>query len=77
MVLDFKVPSDFAGAYPAFREWLALFIRRDGRGCRCLPPSRIALPKHRRSPVAHGVPPQGRFDATITLHDGRSFGVVR
>ena len=49
----------------------------DGRGGRRLPSCRLTLPGidglrshvefHRR----------GRFDATITLHDGRSFGVVR
>ena len=76
-VLGFETPSDFVRAYPFSREWLALLIRRmdavaavyrlasslsPGTGSR-----RSHVEFHRR----------GRFDATITLHDGRSFGVVR
>ena len=75
--LGFATPSDFVRAYPVSREWLALLIRRmdavaavyrlaaslsPGTGSR-----RSHVEFHRR----------GRFDATITLHDGRSFGVVR
>ena len=76
-LLGFATPSDFVRAYPVSREWLALLIRRmdavaaiyrlasslsPGTGSR-----RSHVEFHRR----------GRFDATITLHDGRSFGVVR
>ena len=76
-VLGFATPSDFVRAYPVSREWLTLLIRRmdavaavyrlaasmsPGTGGR-----RSYVQFHRR----------GRFDATITLHDGRSFGVVR
>ena len=76
-VLGFETPSDFVRAYPTSSEWLTLLIRRmdavasvyrlaaslsPGTGSR-----RSHLEFHRR----------GRFDATITLHDGRSFGVVR
>ena len=49
----------------------------DGRGSRRLPARRLTLP------CIDGLRPhvefhrRGRFDATITLHDGRSFGVVR
>ena len=76
-ILGFATPPDFVRAYPMSREWLTLLIRRMDTvasvyrlaasislgidGLR----SRVEL--HRR----------GRFDATITLHDGRSFGVVR
>ena len=75
--LGFATPSDLVRAYPVSREWLALLIRRmdavasvyrlasslsPGTGSR---QSHVEF--HRR----------GRFDATITLHDGRSFGVVR
>ncbi len=75
--LGFATPSDFVRAYPVSREWLALLIRRmdavaavyrlasslsPGTGSR-----RSHVEFHRR----------GRFDATITLHDGRTFGVVR
>ena len=64
-------------AYPVSREWLALLIRRMDavdavyRLAASLSPGidglRSHVEFHRR----------GRFDATITLHDGRTFGVVR
>ena len=76
-VLDFNTPSDYVRAYPMSKEWLTLLIRRMDavayiyrlaatmssgvNGLR----SRVEF--HRRE----------RFDATITLPDGRSFGVVR
>ena len=75
--LVFTTPSDFVRAYPASKEWLTLLIRRMDavasvyRLTASMSPgidglrSRVEL--HRR----------GRFDATITLHDGRSFGIVR
>ena len=64
-------------AYPVSREWLTLLIRRMDatasiyRLAASLSPGtdglRTQVDSHRR----------GRFDATITRHDGRSFGVVR
>ncbi len=76
-ILGFQTPSDFVRAYPVSREWLALLIRRMDavaavyRLASSLSPGvdglRSHVEFHRR----------GRFDATITLHDGRSFGVVR
>ena len=76
-VLGFDTPSDFVRAYPVSREWLALIIRRMDavaavyRLAASMSPGIEALRSrvefHRR----------GRFDATITLHNGRSFGVVR
>ena len=64
-------------AYPVSREWLALLIRRMDavasvyRLAASMSPGidglRSRVEFHRR----------GRFDATIILHDGRSFGVVR
>ena len=76
-VLGFDTPSDFVRAYPTSREWLTLLIRRlDAvasiyRLAATMSPGtdglRSRVEFHRR----------GRFDATITLHDGRSFGVVR
>ena len=76
-MLGFDTPSDFVRAYPSSREWLALLIRRMDavaavyRLAAALSAGidglRTQLEFHRR----------GRFDATITLHDGRSFGVVR
>ena len=76
-MLGFATPSDFVRAYPVSREWLTLLIRRMDavasiyRLAASLSPGIDGLPSrvefHRR----------GRFDATTTLHDGRSFGVVR
>ena len=76
-VLGFETPSDFVRAYPMSREWLTLLIRRIDavasvyRLAASMSPGidglRSHVEFHRR----------GRFDATITLHDGRSFGVVR
>ena len=75
--LGFVTPSDFVRAYPVSREWLTLLIRRMDavaavyRLAASMSPGidglRSHVEFHRR----------GRFDATITLHDGRSFGVVR
>ena len=76
-ILGFATPSDFVRAYPVSREWLTLLIRRMDavasvyRLAASLSPGidglRSHVEFHRR----------GRFDATITLYDGRSFGVVR
>ena len=76
-VLDFDTPSDFVRAYPVSREWLALLIRRMDavaavyRLAASLSPGVDGLRSHVEFYR------KGRFDATITLHDGRSFGVVR
>ena len=76
-LLCFATPSDFVRAYPVSREWLALLIRRMDavaaiyRLAASMSPGidglRSHVEFHRR----------GRFDARITLHDGRDFGVVR
>ena len=76
-MLGFGTPSDFVRAYPVSREWLTLLIRRMDavasvyRLAALMSPGidglRTHVEFHRR----------GRFDATITLHDGRTFGVVR
>ena len=76
-VLGFGTPSDFVRAHPVSSEWLAQIIRRMDavaavyRLASSLSPGsdglRTHVEFHRR----------GRFDANITLHDGRSFGVVR
>ena len=75
--LGFDTASDFVRAYPMSREWLTLLIRRTDavasiyRLAASMSPGidelRSRVEFHRR----------GRFDAIITLHDGRSFGVVR
>ena len=76
-ILGLETPSDFVRAYPVSREWLTLLIRRMDavasvyRLAASLSPGidglRTQVDFHRR----------GRFDAVITRHDGRSFGVVR
>ncbi len=76
-LLGFATLSDFVRAYPLSREWLTLLIRRMDavaaiyRLAASMSPGidglRSHVEFHRR----------GRFDATITLHDGRGFGVVR
>ena len=76
-ILGFDTPSDYVRAYPMSREWLYLLIRRMDavasiyRLAASLSPGidglRTQVDFHRR----------GRFDAVITRHDGRSFGVVR
>ena len=76
-ILGFATPSDFVRAYPASREWLTLLIRRMNavtsvyRLAASMSPGVDGLRSHVE------VHRRGRFDATITLHDGRSFGVVR
>ena len=75
--LGLDTPSDFVRSYPVSREWLTLLIRRMDavasvyRLAASVSPGidglRTYVEFHRR----------GRFDATITLHDGRSSGVVR
>ena len=76
-VLGFETPSDFVRAYPMSREWLTLLIRRMDAVAAVY---RLAASM---SPGADGLwshvdfHRRDRFDATITLHDGRSFGVVR
>ena len=76
-ILGFATPSEFVRGYPVSREWLTLLIRRMDavatiyRLAASLSPGMDGLRSHvefhRR----------GRFDATTTLDDGRSFGVVR
>ncbi len=76
-VLGYDTPSDFVRAYPMSREWLTLLIRRMDAVASVY---RLAASM---SPGIDGIGShmefhrRGRFDATITLHDGRSFGVVR
>ena len=77
LVLGFDTPSDFVRAYPMSKEWLGLLIRRMDA---------VAAVYRLAASMSSGIDGlrsrvefhrRGRFDATITLHDGRSFGVVR
>ena len=76
-LLGFETPSDFVRAYPVSREWLALLIRRMDavaavyRLAASMSPGIDGLRSHVEF---HR---KGHFDATLTLHDGRSFGMVR
>ena len=75
--LDYDAPSDLVRAYPVSRQWLALLIRRMDAVASVY---RLAATL---SPGVDGLGSRvefqrrGRFDAVITLHNGRSFGVVR
>ena len=76
-LLGFATPSDFVRAYPVSGQWLTLLIRRmDAVAAVYRPASSLSpgIDGHRSHVEFHR---RGRFDATITLHDGRSFGVVR
>ncbi len=76
-MLDFDTPSDFVRAYPMSREWLTLLIRRVDAVASVYRLASSLSPGSdgRRSRVEFHR--KGCFDATITLHDGRDFGVVR
>ena len=75
--LGFDTPSEFVRAYTVSRQWLALLIRRMDAVASIY---RLAATL---SPGVDGLGSRvefqrrGRFDAVITLHNGRSFGVVR
>ncbi len=75
--LGFDTASDYVRAYPASREWLTLLLRRMDAVASVY---RLAATL---SPGVDGLGSRvefqrrGRFDAVITLHNGRSFGVVR
>ena len=76
-ILDLDTPSDFVRAYPMSSEWLTLLIRRMDAVASVyrLAASMSPGTDSRRSLVEFHR--KGRFDATITLHDGRDFGVAR
>ena len=75
--LDYDAPSEFVRAYPVSRQWLTLLIRRMDAVASVY---RLAATL---SPGVDGLETlvefqrRGRFDAVITLNNGRSFGVVR
>ncbi len=75
--LGYDAPSDFVRTYPVSRQWLTLLIRRMDAVASMY---RLAATL---SPGVDGLETQvefqrrGWFDGVITLHTGRSFGVVR
>ena len=76
-VLDFDAPSDFVRAYPASRQWLALLLRRMDAVASVYRLAATLSPGVDRLETRVEFQRRGRFDAVITLHNGRSFGVVR
>ena len=76
-LLGFATPSDFVRAYPVSREWLTLLIRRMDAVAAVYRLAASMSPGTRSRQSHVEFHRRGRFDATITLHDGRSFGVVR
>ncbi|MYD36273.1 MAG: hypothetical protein F4X20_04510 [Dehalococcoidia bacterium] len=76
-VLGFDTPTDFVRAYPMSREWLALLIRRMDAVAsvyRLAASMSLGIDGLRSRVEFHR---RGRFDATITLHDGCSFSILR
>ena len=75
--LGYNAPSEFVRAYPVSRQWLTLLLRRMDAMASVY---RLAATL---SPGVDGLETRvefqrrGRFDAIVTLHNGRSFGVVR
>ena len=76
-MLGFATPLGLRASLPRVEGVADAAHPPDGRGGRRLPSRRLDVSRDPLPPVARGVPPRGRFDATITLHDGRTFGVVR
>ena len=75
--LGCDTPSDYVRAYSMSREWLTLLLRRMDAVASVYRLAATMSPgiDGRRTRVEFLR--RGRFDATITLHDRRSFGVVR
>ena len=76
-ILGYDTPSDFVRAYPMSREWLTLLLRRMDAVASVYRLAATMSPgtDGRRSRVEFHR--RGRFDAVVTLHDGRDFGIVR
>ena len=75
--LGFATPSEFVRAYPVSRQWLTLLLRRMDAAASVYRLALALAPGYRSRRSRVEFHRRGRFDATITLHDGRSFGVVR
>ena len=75
--LGFDAPSHFVRAYPVSRQWLTLLIRRMDAVAQVYRLAATLSPGVDGSETQVEFQRRGRFDAVITLHNGRSFGVVR
>ena len=75
--LGFATPSEFVRAYPVSQQWLTLLLRRMDAVASVYRLATVLSLGYRslRSRVEFHC--RGRFDATITLNNGCSFGVVR
>ena len=76
-VLDYDAPSELVRAYPVSRQWLALLILRMDAVASVYRLAATLSPGVDELGTCVDFHRRGRFDAVITLHDGRSFGVVR
>ncbi|MDE2801374.1 MAG: replication-relaxation family protein [Chloroflexota bacterium] len=75
--LDFAAPWEFVRAYPMSREWLTLLLRRMDAVASVYRLAATMSPGYGGLQSRVEFHRKGRFDAVITLHDGRDFGVVR
>ncbi len=75
--LGFATPSEFVRAYPVSRQWLTLLLRRMDAVASVYRLALALSPGYRSLRSRVEFHRRGRFDATITLHNNRSFGVVR
>ncbi len=75
--LNYYLPSDLVRAYPVSREWLALLLRRMDAVASVYRLAATLSPGEDGLETRVEFQRRGRFDAVITLHNGRSFGVVR
>ena len=76
-VLGYATPSEFVRAYPVSQQWLTLLLRRMDAVASVYRLAMALSPGYRSRRTQVEFHRRGRFDATITLDDGRRFGVVR
>ncbi len=75
--LGFATPSELVRTYPVSQQWLTLLLRRMDAVATVYRLATALSPGYRSLRSRVEFHRRGRFDATITLHDGRSFGLVR
>ena len=76
-VLGYATPSEFVRAYPVSQQWHTLLLRRMDAVASVYRLAMALSPGYRSRRTQVEFHRRGRFDATITLDDGRSFGIVR
>ncbi len=75
--LGFATPSALVRAYPVSQQWLTLLLRCMDAVASVYRLATALSPGYRSLRSRVELHRRGRFDATITLRDGQSFGVVR